>query len=253
MSYEAGFYDTHTHSEGRSFLELREMAERGIKKINSCAFYPVTPLYYGTLIDLFRKLMEFEVSRGSKAGLKIYPAIGIHPRCIPPKWGRVVEYMEENPPTIIGEIGLEEGSELEVEVLTSQLLLAKKLDIPCIIHTPRRNKESITEKTIEILEKLGFPETIAVIDHVSLDTVGMIHRRGYFCGLTVEEGKLSVEDTLEIVEEYEPERLMLNSDSGFSGSEYLSVANTAGHLLEKFERDVVEKVCLKNAEFFFRN
>ncbi len=67
--------------------------------------------------------------------------------------------------TAFGEIGLETGNDLEVEVLTKQLKLAKSLEKPCII----------TKKIIEILEKMDFPEVLAVIDHVN---------SGYYAGLT---------------------------------------------------------------------
>ncbi len=246
-------YDTHTHSEGRSIKELKEMAEKGIVKINSCAFYPVRPMHYGTLIDLFRKLQEFETERGDKAGLKIYPAIGIHPRCIPPEWEKVIDYMEDYQPKILGEIGLEEGNDLERRVLEAQLSIAAKHDIPCIIHTPRKNKLIVTEKLLDILERISFPAELAVIDHLSHETVSKVFKRGHYCGLTVEKGKLTPEEVLDILKEFEAERFMLNSDSGFGGSEYLSVLRTAEFLLESGLGDDVKKVSIKNAEAFFKN
>ena len=76
-------FDTHIHSEGRSIENLEEMAKNGIKKAITCAYYPIEPKFAETLIDLFRKLTTFEVEREKSVGIEIYPAIGIHPRCIP--------------------------------------------------------------------------------------------------------------------------------------------------------------------------
>jgi hypothetical protein len=246
-------YDTHIHSEGRSRKELLKMVVAGIKFANSCAFYPVRPRYGETLIDLFRKMETFEVERGRKVGMSIVPALGIHPRCIPQNWEMVVDYLEENPPKIFGEIGLESGENLEVEVLKKQLSVAKKLDVPCIIHTPRKNKIEITRKILDILEELNFPEDLAVVDHVSLETVGDVLVNGYHAGLTVEEGKLSAEDVLLILIKYGSERLVLNSDTGFGSLEYLSVPRTVSFLVEKgVEKEDLDKISFENAKNFFR-
>ncbi|MBO8182586.1 MAG: TatD family hydrolase [Archaeoglobus sp.] len=246
-------YDSHIHSEGRSQKELTEMVKAGIKFANSCAFYPVQPRFAETLIDLFRKLEEFETERGKRVGMKITPALGIHPRCIPQNWKKALDFLEENPPRIFGEVGLEEGGSLEVDVLKSQLSLAKKLDVPCIIHTPRKNKVEMTQKILEILAELSFPENLAVIDHVSMETVSEILKRGYHAGLTVEEGKLSEKDVLDILKKYGAERLMINSDTGFTSLEYLSTSKTVSFLIERdVEREDVIRVACKNAKEFFR-
>ncbi len=246
-------YDSHTHSEGRSQKELSEMASSGIKMINSCAFYPVKPRYPGTLIDLFRKLEEFETYRGEKAGLKVVPALGIHPRCIPGNWQEVIDFLEESQPKIFGEIGLETAEEIEVETLKAQLDLAKKLDTPCIIHTPRRNKDEITKKTLNILDEIEFPEELAVIDHVSLETVPEILNRGYHAGLTVEKGKLSESDVLEIIRKFGSEKLMINSDTGFTSLDYLSTVRTVSFLLEEgVEVKEIKRIAFENARRFFR-
>jgi len=79
-------FDIYIHSEGRSIDDLSKMAEKGIKRAITCAFYPMEPKFAETMIDLFRKLTTFEVERGKEAGMQIYPAIGIHPRCIPPNF-----------------------------------------------------------------------------------------------------------------------------------------------------------------------
>ncbi len=138
-------FDTHIHSEGRSVEDLEKMTKEGIAKAITCAFYPIEPKFPETLIDLFRKLTTFEVERGRSAGMEIYPAIGVHPRCISPNYEKTIESMEEIECVAFGEIGLEIANDLEVEGLREQLKLAKSLDKPCIIHTPRKNKVEDSE------------------------------------------------------------------------------------------------------------
>ena len=60
-------FDTHIHSEGRSVEDLLFMSSNGIKAAVICAFYPIELLYQETMIDLFRRLIESEKGRGSKA------------------------------------------------------------------------------------------------------------------------------------------------------------------------------------------
>ena len=237
--------DSHIHSEGRSVEDLRFMAKNGIEKAVTCAFYPIEPRFPETLIDLARKLTEFEPMRGESAGMKIYSAIGIHPRCIPPDWQKVLEFIEGYSGYIaIGEIGLEKGSDEEKEILKAQILLAKKLDIPVIIHTPKKNKELILEKTLEILDTVSFPEDLALIDHNSLKTVKTVLDKGYWAGITVQPGKLSVEEAVKIVEEFGDENLIANSDTGFSESDMLAV-------MKFFDACKNERVVKKNADEFF--
>ena len=244
------WFDTHIHSEGRSVEDLRKMADAGIEFAVTCAFYPIPPEHPETLLDLFRKLEIFEAKRGEKAGMNIFPALGIHPRCIPPKYEVVLPAITRG--VAVGEIGLEEGGEAEVKVFKAQLRIAKENDLPCIIHTPKNNKEIITEKTLEILEAISFPEELAVIDHLSPLTAEEVLKQGYYGGLSVQPGKLTPSQALEIVEKYGPERLMLNSDTGFSESEMDAVAKAGNLMAEKLGRDVAEEVGMKNAKEFFK-
>ncbi|RLI79848.1 deoxyribonuclease [Archaeoglobales archaeon] len=245
-------FDTHIHSEGRSVEDLTAMANEGIKAAITCAFYPIKPMFQETLIDLFRKLIDFEKYRGKKTGMEIHTAIGIHPRCIPPTYTKVLEMMEGMDSTAFGEIGLEDATQEEIEVFESQLKLAIRVDKPCIIHTPRNNKKEVTKKTFGILEKIGFPETLAVIDHVSLETVETVLKANYIAGLTVQPGKLREEEVVTIVEEHGFENFILNSDTGFSPSDMFAVVKTVNVLIEKFDKKDVKRVAWENGMRFFR-
>ncbi len=244
-------FDTHMHSEGKGITELKAMAEAGIKLAVSCAYYPVTPSHSSTLVDMFRKLTTFEVERGSKAGLRLIPAVGIHPRCICEDWQNALSWIEENG-KVVGEIGLETASEVEVEVLSAQLELAKKLDLPCIVHTPKKNKLEVTEKVLEVVDRSGIGEELVVIDHATSGTVEKIIKRGFWAGLTVQPGKLSVEEAVSILENYGFESFVLNSDTGFNDFEMLTVAETVKALEEKFDSGDVKKVAVENGKKLFK-
>ncbi len=246
------YFDSHLHSEGLGFSDLKKMAEMGIKEVCSLSFYPIKPNFPQTMIDAFRKLIEFETLRCEAAGVKMYPAVGVHPRCIPPDYDTVLKYLESGEWRAFGEIGLEVASDEEVDVLTRQLEIAKKLDVPCIIHTPRSNKRAVTERILEILEKIGFPDELAVIDHVNFENLDMVVKKDYWIGLTVQPGKLSPDDVVRIVSEHGAERFMLNSDVGYRDTEITTVAVAAKRLEDSVGGDVARKVAYKNAREFLR-
>ncbi len=235
-------FDPHVHTAGLGLSDLFKLRESGVSETCSLSFYPIRPLFPQTLIDEFRRLEEFESFRCSLANIKMFPAVGIHPRCIPPDYGTVIEYLEANEWIALGEIGLENANDIEREVFRRQIEIAIAKDIPCIIHTPTRNKREVTEKTLEILKDAEFPEDLAVIDHVSYDNLDIVTKSGFWIGLTVQQGKLSPEEAAKIVEEIGADRCILNSDAGFGHGIIDTVAQTA-----KILGDEAKKVCFENA------
>ncbi|MEG9194656.1 MAG: TatD family hydrolase [Candidatus Methanoglobus sp.] len=238
-------FDPHVHTAGLGLSDLFKLRESGVTEICSLSFYPVRPLFPQTLIDEFRRLEEFENFRCSLASIKMFPAVGIHPRCIPPDHRTVIEHLEANDWIAFGEIGLENASDIEREVFRAQIEIAIAKDIPCIIHTPGRNKREVTEKTLEILRDAGFPEDLAVIDHVSYENLDIVAKSGFWIGLTVQQGKLGPEDAARIVDEIGAERCIVNSDAGFGHGVIDTVARTAEIL-----GDDAGKVCFENARIF---
>ncbi|MEM0202523.1 MAG: TatD family hydrolase [Archaeoglobaceae archaeon] len=238
-------FDSHVHSEGLGVTELRKMRESGIEKICSLSFYPVKPLFPQTLIDAFRKLEEFEKRRCKILGIEMFAGVGIHPRCIPPNYKAVIEHLEANDWDLFGEIGLENATNEEIEVLRDQLRVAKSKDIPCVIHTPRGNKRTVTKKILEVLESVSFPAELAVVDHVNFENLDLVLEKDYWIGLTVQLGKLSAQEVANIVEEHGSERFIVNSDSGY-GNEFVTAVAEVAEVVGK----EAEKICLKNAEKF---
>ncbi len=238
-------FDPHVHTVGIGLSELRKLRESGVTEICNLSFYPIRPLFPQTLIDEFRRLEEFESFRCSLVGIKMFPAVGIHPKCIPPVYLTVIEHLEANDWVAFGEIGLETANEKERDVFRRHLEIAISKDIPCIIHTPSRNKREITEKTLEILKELDFPHELAVIDHVNFENLDLVAKSGFWIGLTVQEGKLSAEEAAKIVREIGEERCIVNSDAGFGHGILNTVAQTARILGIE-----AKKVCFDNAKKF---
>lgn len=73
------YIDTHIHADGMSEDKLRYMVSNGITRAITCAFYPVEPKYQQTFVDLFRRMIDFDVPQAKKVGLALHVAVGIHP------------------------------------------------------------------------------------------------------------------------------------------------------------------------------
>ncbi len=121
----------------------------------------------------------------------------------------------------IGEIGLETGDLLQETILRFQLEFAcsylpegKKIGI----HTPRKNKEKITERILRILEDYPQIHEHILLEHMNLSTLSIIKDMEPVIGMTLQEGKISPADIKHVIEShlYPIGKIILNSDGGKS-------------------------------------
>ena len=258
-----GFIDGHLHSIYLSWHDLSLMVEEGIDAIVTLAYTPIPPSSSSSLRDHFEHLM-FDKIRCGSIGLRAYIGVGIHPRNIPlnnnastmDEYLKVVEnYLGRA--NLLGEVGLESGSELEASILREQLLLAKKADKPVIIHTPKTNKIGILEKTIRIIDDVGLSDNRVLLDHLtpSPRIIELVSDRDFYLGFTMQPGKTSPEDVLYVVKTDEEfvERIILNSDSGVYPSYPLAVVEAYEELVEDLEKTVAYRLVSLNALRFLEH
>lgn len=230
----------------------------GVEALISVAFYPISPNYSGTLEDLFRWLIERETKRLHEVDISCFCGIGIHPRSIPYKFDtKIYNFIKENMGgrvVALGEIGLEKATKEEIEVLEKQLVMAKKNDdFPVILHTPGKNKREITKKLIELLESIGIKN--GIIDHVSSENIDLTLNTELYVGLTVQKGKLNIDDFLRIISEYEDRtsRLILNSDLGIDIAHKYIVPKTVQRMVDEgIDEGIIQKISHKNAQELFK-
>lgn len=247
--------DSHIHSDSRSIEDFKKMVQCRINTAISCAYYPTKITTSNVLLDHFNRLQTTEIERCQKSGLKLYVALGIHPRNIAPNYKQVLEQLPElleNKNTIaIGEIGLETASHIEQEIFKKQIKLAEELEKNIIVHTPRKNKKNISKITKEILEENINPKQV-IIEHINYDILTDFIDTEYQLGLTVQPEKLSPQDVVQIIKEYGSTRMILNSDSSYSPSDILSVAKTEHQLkLANIKEKDILKVTTENAKKFY--
>ena len=123
--------------------------------------------------------------------IKMYPSIyltiGLHPDEIKDYNENIISYLENlivnNSKIIgIGEIGLDyfhnkDNKQEQMNLFESQLQLAKKLDLPVIIHS-----RDATNDTISILKKYNLKTTIHCFTG-SLETANIYVKNGYLLGI----------------------------------------------------------------------
>ena len=248
--------DSHIHSDARPDEDFKKMVNCGINTAITCAYYPTKISTSNVLLHHFHKLQTTEIERCEKNGLKLYVAIGIHPRNIAPNHKQVLEQIPqflENKNTIaIGEIGLEIASQEEQEIFKKQITMADELGKNIIVHTPRKNKKNISKITKEILDENINPKQV-IIEHINQDIITDFIDTPYKLGLTVQPEKLRPIDVVQIIKEYGTDKMILNSDSSSSPSDVLSIAKTKHQLeLSNIKQKDIFKITTENAKKFYK-
>lgn len=248
--------DTHIHGDSRSSEDFEMMYLAGINTVITCSFYPYSLINETVLLNHLNRILEFDTERAKNYGLDMKVALGIHPTNtkISPKliYDNLYDWIDNKKIIAIGEIGLEENSKQEIAIFKKQLNIADETKTKVIIHTPRENKKEtlITIKEI-ILDNID--PKLVVIDHVNLDIIDDLIDEEYTLGLTVQPGKMSVKEAIEILDNNGFNRFLLNSDISNKPSDPLSVPKTIRELEKmNYNKKEIEKVAFKNAENFYK-
>jgi len=203
----------------------------------------------------YQKMIFQEINRN---GNRCYFLAGIHPRNIPGDLKSeavrelLLSSLDDDYCLGIGEIGLEKDTEHEKEILLAQLdLTAEVVGRGKIfgIHTPRKNKELVTRKTLKLLKPyLTFREKI-VIDHCNINTIQSVLESGFWAGVTLNPIKTSFEDLKKIIASRPEslERIMLNTDSGGNFHDDLF----RFYQSEQFDQEVKKQLAKLSASRFF--
>src|SRR5438045_6677483 len=188
------FVDLHLHSEGPSDAELTTLSLFGLAASVTCA-NDAGATSAEELRAHWDGLVSVQASRLKACGIRPFVALAVHPARIP--WHglddllhRLPRYFDDPRVAAIGEVGLQEGSSREEEVLILQLELAAQLRKPLIAHTPATGKLSVTKRLLAILRESRAAPAKVLIDHVTLETFPLVRACGYRAGLTLQPGLL---------------------------------------------------------------
>lgn len=253
-------FDPHIHMTSRTTDDYQAMARAGIIAIVEPAFWVGQPrTHVGTFEDYFLSLLGWERFRASQFGIRHYCTLALNPKeANNPAVARGVldllpRYLEKDGVVAVGEIGYDDQTPEEDKLFAEQVELAKKAELPVLIHTPHRDKKRGTERTIALLRECRFPEHLALIDHNTEETLPLVLDGGFWAGHSIYPNtKMDEPRMVALVKKYGPERILVNSAADWGISDPLKVPKTASLMIESgLAEAAVEAVCWKNPVAFF--
>lgn len=250
------FFDPHIHMVSRTTDDYQAMYQAGIVALIEPAFWvgqPRTGL--ASFKDYYSSLVGWERFRSSQFGIKHYCTMGLNSREAnnEPLAEQVMEilplYAFKEGVVGIGEIGFDDQTPAEEKYYRLQLELAKKADLPVQIHTPHRDKKKGTERSMAIALEHGLDPSWVIVDHNNEETVKSVLDQGFWAAFTIYPfTKMGNERMVKVVEQYGPDRIMVNSAADWGISDPLAIPKTAALMkMRGIPTETIVKVTYQNA------
>ncbi|HSI75954.1 MAG TPA: TatD family hydrolase [Lunatimonas sp.] len=250
------YIDPHIHMISRTTDDYVAMKAAGIVAVIEPAFWLGQPrTTVGSFQDYFSSLVGWERFRAKQFGIVHYCTIGLNSK----EANNVAlaeEVMELLPlyagkegVVAIGEIGYDDQTEAEDRFFRLQLELAKEINLPVMIHTPHRDKRKGTLRSMDVCMEHGLDPSMVVIDHNNEETVKDVLDRGFWAGFTIyPHSKMDSERMAVVVQQYGPERIIVDSSADWGVSDPLSVPKTANIMRQRgIPEDHIHTTCYQNA------
>ena len=253
-------FEPHAHMFSRVTDDYQRMALSGVRAILEPAFWlGQNRTSVGSFIDYFDTLIGWERFRAQQFGIHHFCTMALNPR--EANDDRVNDavmevlprYLEKESVLGVGEIGLDDQTKKEEKYYIAQLELAKKHDLPVLIHTPHRDKKKGFERCIAILKDLDYDMGRVLLDHGNEETIKLTRELGCISGFSIYPfTKMDENRMVEIVLEYGVERMVINSATDWGISDPLMVPRTALKLAQAGVSDEdIEKLVWHNPIAFF--
>ncbi len=254
------YIEPHAHMVSRTTADYEAMAIAGCEVICEPAFWAgfdrSSPQGFH---DYYRQLTEYEPARAAKFGIKHYCWL-----CINPKEAEDAGFAREvmaiipefiDAPTVlgIGEIGLNKNTVSELAIFEEHVEIAKKYDLPILIHTPHlEDKLKGTKLILDALKNANVDPARVIIDHVEEHTAGLVLDAGFWAGMTLyPESKCTPARAIDMLENFGMENIWMNSACDWGISDPLAVPKCIQEMKKRqITRELVEKVVYDNPAQF---
>jgi len=235
------FFDPHIHVTSRTTDDLAAMAAAGVRAVIEPAFWLGQPrTQAGSFVDYFAALIGWERFRASQFGIAHYCAIGLNSKEANNEAlaEEVLDFLPrfalKEGVVAIGEIGFDEITKAEEKAYRVQLEFAVENDMVVMVHSPHRDKKNGIRLSIEIATEMGLSMEKLVIDHNNEETVRDVLDSGAWAAFTIyPHTKMGSARMAAVVEQYGPERIIVDSSADWGISDPLSVPKTAKLMLER--------------------
>ena len=198
-------FDSHSHYDDEIFDEDRDLLLNSMSEKGVCGI-----IHASTDLNSSKKGIEF-----SQKYPNFYTSIGIHPECVDALENEYISQLRElaknDKVVAIGEIGLDyywtkDTKEQQLKVFEEQLILAKELNLPVIIHS-----REATQDCMELLKKYK-PKGVVHCFSGSAETAKEVLKLGMyisFTGVLTFPKSLKAQEALLVVPN---DRLLLETD-----------------------------------------
>jgi predicted metal-dependent TIM-barrel fold hydrolase len=141
----------------------------------------------------------------------------------------------------------------EDDVLAAQLAMALDAELPVMVHTPHRDKLAGTRRTLDVVRESGLPPERVLVDHLNETTVAMVRDAGAWAGFSIyPDTKMDERRMVALLQEYGPDRMIVNSAADWGRSDPLKTARTGQAMLDAgFTDDDVDRVLWRNPVAFY--
>jgi predicted metal-dependent TIM-barrel fold hydrolase len=215
----------------RTTDDYEAVALAGVRALVEPSFWLGQPrTQVGTFVDYWHSIRDYEHRRAQAVTIDQYHTVSVNPReandlPLAREALKAMEpFLDHERCVAIGEIGYDDITPAEDELLIAQLELARRKRLPVLVHSCHRNKVKGTVRTIEILRDLKYDPSQVLYDHNTEETIGLVKEYGCWAGITVYPfTKLSPERAANVLEEWGAERTMVNSSADWGPSDPLSV------------------------------
>jgi predicted metal-dependent TIM-barrel fold hydrolase len=235
------------------------MYAAGVRALVEPAFWLGQPrTSVGSFTDYFDGLVGWERFRAAQFGIAHHCTIALNPKeANDPRCVEVLDvlprYLAKDGVVAVGEIGFDSMTDAEEVAFGRQLALAVEFELPAMVHTPHRDKEGGTRRTLELVEESGLAAEMVVVDHLNELTVGPVAESGCWMGFSIyPDTKMDPHRMVRILQEHGPERVLVNSAADWGRSDPLLTRATGEAMLAAgFTDDDVDRVLWRNPVEFF--
>jgi predicted metal-dependent TIM-barrel fold hydrolase len=253
-------FDPHIHMSSRTTADYEAMAAAGIVALVEPAFWLGQPrTHVGTFEDYFGSLLGWEPYRASQFGVRHFCTLALNPkeandeRIADGVLALLPRYLGKDGVVAVGEIGYDEQTPAEDRCFAAQLELARRFDLPALVHTPHRDKKRGTERSLALVRDAGFPEERVLIDHNTEETLPLVLKTGCWAGHSIyPKSKMDEERMATLVAQYGTERIIINSAADWGVSDPLKVPKTVAAMRARgIAEDAIETIVWRNPVAFF--
>jgi len=253
-------FEPHIHLYARTTDDYERLALCGVRAVVEPSFWLGQPrTAVGTFVDYWHSIAEYENQRAKNYAIDQYHTISVHQREANDE-GLALEalaamapFLEHERCVALGEIGYDDITAAEENLMVKQIEMAVERDMPMLIHSAHREKRRGTQRNLDILRDMGVGPDKVLYDHNTEETMDLVREFGCWAGMTVYPlTKLSPERAANLLETYGHERCMINSSADWGVSDPLMVPRTVLELRRRgWADEKIEELVWNNPRDFY--